>query len=236
MRHSNISVWLLLLATAIFVSTEVSAEGRRSVPTINADRAREAAREQVYWRERACPLSTLARDFLKSIYGQTNYKGLSAVQVVYGWRLRPDAWKDEPMILIHDAQLRQQLGIEGNYARFSELFDDTLGYRINSLGAELPERMRQIVRKSQAAIELDEKVGMIILLTEGQLVQPLPDSIAALPAWRLEAEILYNNTPVWAIILILLAAAGILLLISTRIKYTLTTKQQNNKTTKGKLK
>jgi len=182
----------------------------RSVPTINAEQAREAAREQVWWGGRVCTMATLANDFLESIYGRKNYKGLSAVQVVYGWHLRPDAWKDEAMIYIPDADLRRQLHIEGDYARFSELFDDTLGYRLNTVGSELPERMRQIVRDSQPVVELDEKVGLIIQLTQGRLIQPRPDSIAPLPSWRVEAEMLYAVTPVWAIALI---AACIAILI-----------------------
>ena len=163
MQHFKYSLlWLLLLA-----STTISA---RSIPTINADKAHEAARQQVVWRDRVCPLATLANDFLESIYGKTSYKGLSSVQVLYGWHLRPDVWKDEPMILISDTNLRSQLGIEGEYAKFSELFDDTLSYRLNTLGADLPEKMRQMVRESVPAIELDEKVGMIILLTQGKVV------------------------------------------------------------------
>jgi len=156
-------MWLLLLATATIAMG-------RSVPTINAQRACEAAREQVWWGGRVCTMATLANDFLESVYGKTSYKGLSAVQVVYGWRLRPDAWKDEAMIHIPDADLRRRLHIEGEYARFSELFDDTLGYRLNAVGSELPERMRQIVRESQPVVELDEKVGLIIQLTQGRLV------------------------------------------------------------------
>ncbi len=219
MRHSKQTLlWLLLLATAIIVSAgSLSAAERHSVPTINADRAHEAAREQVYWKERVCPLSTLATDFLQSVYGQSTYKGLSAVQVVYGWRLRPDAWKDEPMIQIHDSDLRRQLNIEGEYARFSDLFDDTLGYRLTQLGADLPERMRQMVRESQAAVELDEKVGLIILLTKGQLVQPVPAGKEPLSPWRVEAEILYNDLPGWALLL----AAALLILIIGVIRHTI---------------
>jgi hypothetical protein len=198
-------LWLLLLATATIATA-------RSIPTINAERAREAAHEQVWWNDRVCPLATLAHDFLESVYGQSTYKGLSAVQVVYGWRLRPDVWKDEAMIYIPDADLRRQLHIEGDYAKFSELFDDTLGYRLNTIGSELPERMRQIVRESQPVIELDEKVGLIIQLTQGRLIQPRPDSIAPLPSWRVEAEVLYAVTPVWAIALIVACIATLICL------------------------
>ena len=193
-------LWLLLQASAT-----ISA---RSIPTINEDYAHEAARQQVVWRGRACPLATLANDFLESIYGKTSYKGLSSVQVLYGWHLRPDVWKDEPMIFISDANLRSQLSIEGEYARFSELFDDTLGYRLNTLGADLPEKMRQMVRESVPAIELDEKVGMIILLTQGKLIVPRPETMAPLSSWRIEAEILYNEIPVYVFFVIIGVVCG----------------------------
>ena len=196
MRHSKRTLlWLLLLATATIATA-------RSIPTINAERAREAAHEQVWWDGRVCPLATLAHDFLESVYGKSTYKGLSAVQVVYGWRLRPDVWKDEPMIYVPDADLRRQLHLEGEYAKFSELFDDTLGYRLNTIGSELPERMQQIVRESQPVIELDEKVGLIIELTQGRLIQPRPDSIPPVSKWRIEAEMFYVDTPAWLMVLL----------------------------------
>jgi len=196
MRHSKRTLlWLLLLATATIATA-------RSIPTINAERAREAAHEQVWWDGRVCPLATLAHDFLESVYGKRTYKGLSAVQVVYGWRLRPDVWKDEPMIYVPYADLRRQLHLEGEYAKFSELFDDTLGYRLNTIGSELPERMQQLVRESQPVIELDEKVGLIIELTQGRLIQPRPDSIPPVSKWRIEAEIFYVDTPAWLMVLL----------------------------------
>ena len=161
----------------------------RSVPTVNAVRASEVAREQVVWNDRLCPFSTFACDFLQAVYGATSYKGLTAEQVVCGWLLRPDA------------SLRQQLHIAGEYARFSELFDDTLGYKLNTLGSDLPEPMRQLVRQSSAAVRLDEKVGDIILLTKGQLFRSRPADMEPLPAWRVEAEVCWNHTPGWAILL-----------------------------------
>ena len=198
---------LLLFLTFHFSLLTSSA---RSIQTINAEKAWEVAREQVIWQDRLCPFSTFALDFLKSVYGKSNYKGLSPEQVVYGWLLRPEVWKDEPMIHIPETDLQHQLNIEGEYAKFSELFDDTLGYKLNTLGSDLPERMRQMARESSAAISLDEKVGDIILLTRGQLFQPRPADMEPLPAWRVEGEILWNNTPSWAILLIVTAVVALL--------------------------
>ena len=198
---------LLLFLTFHFSLLTSSA---RSIQTINAEKAREVAREQVVWQDRLCPFSTFALDFLKSVYGKSNYKGLSPEQVVYGWLLRPEVWKDEPMIHVPETDLQRQLNIDGEYAKFSELFDDTLGYKLNTLGSDLPERMRQMARESSAAISLDEKVGDIILLTRGQLFQPRPADMEPLPAWRVEGEILWNNTPSWAILLIVTAVIALL--------------------------
>lgn len=184
--------YLLLLLSVALASCHSSSPSR-SIQTINAEKARKVAREQVIWNDRVCPFSTLALDFLESVYGKSSYKGLMPEQVVYGWLLRPEVWKDEPMILIPDANLRRQLNIEGKYAKFSELFDDTLGYRLNNLGSDLPPEMRQLVRESAPVVELDEKAGMIILLTQGRLIQPRPDSIPPLSKLRVELEVLYNK-------------------------------------------
>ena len=141
---------------------------------------------------------------LRSVYGENRYQGLSPEQVVCGWIMRPEVWKEEPMIRIPDANLREQLHIKGEYAKFAELFDDTLGYKLNTLGADLPERLRQMARETPAAVGLDEKVGEIILLTKGELFQPRPADMKPLPAWRVEVEIFWNNTP-WWVLLILIA-------------------------------
>ncbi len=203
MQHSKpLLSWLLLFAAAT-----ISA---RSIPTINADRASEAAREQVMWHGSLCTLSTMAQDFLQNVYGKSTYQGLSPVQVVYGWALRPDAWKEEPMILIPDEDLRRQLAIEGEYAKFSQLFDDTLGYRLNQIGTNLPAHMQKLVRESASVVELDEKVGLIILLTQGRLIQPRPDSIPPMGKLRIEAEIFYNEQPYILLLLLTLSVAIII--------------------------
>ena len=210
-------VWNLRFLVILFTIHYSSTAFSRSIPTINSEKAHEAARQQVVWNDRVCPLSTLALDFLESVYGKSTYKGLSPEQVVYGWLLRPDVWKDEPMIHIPDQDLRQRLAIDGEYASFAKLFDDTLGYRLNDIGANLPPRMQQLMKESPAVIELDEKVGMIILLTQGKLIQPRPDSIPPLSRWRVEAEILYNQLPITNIILSIALIFVILFVLRHRL-------------------
>ena len=210
---------IIIFNSQLSILTSSSARSIQAInAAINADKAKEVAREQVVWRGRLCPFSTFAHSFLQSVYGKSSYKGLSPEQVVYGWLLRPEVWKDEPLIHIPDADLRHQLHIEGEYARFSELFDDTLGYKLNSLGSDLPERMRPLVRETPAVVSLDEKVGDIILLTQGRLFQPRPADMPPLPSWRVEAEILWNVTPPWAVLLSMAVIAILAILLKKAIK------------------
>jgi hypothetical protein len=207
MNLKRLALLLYFTFSPFYFFTSVSA---RSIQTINADKAREVAREQVVWKGRLCPFSTFALDFLESVYGRSSYKSLSPEQVVYGWLLRPEVWKDEPMIHIPDANLRQQLNISGEYAKFSELFDDTLGYKLNTIDSDLPERLRQLAREAPAAVSLDEKVGEIILLTKGELIQPRPADLEPLPSWRIDLEILWNNTPSWVFLILIVIVIAII--------------------------
>ena len=60
----------------------------------------------------------------------------------------------------------------------------------------------------------DEKVGEIILLTKGELFHPRPSDMQPLPAWRVEAEILWNNTPYWVFLILIVVAIAIGLVAS----------------------
>ena len=181
LSQSRTVLMVVLLMSAIAVRA-------RSVPTISQEKAEQAARMQIIYNDRVAPLSTLAHDFLQKVYGRSSYKGLSPEQVIYGWLSRPDAWKQEPMIKIKDARLRQQLGIEGQYATFSELFDGD-DYRL------MPLIEANGNRPDKAMTELDEKVGLIVMLTEGQLIVPRPTDVAPLSEAKVTAEILYNTIP-----------------------------------------
>ena len=159
----------------------------RSIPTINADEAQRAARMQVIYNDRVAPLSTLAHDFLNKLYGKSTYQGLSAEQVVYGWLARPDVWKAEPMIRVKDQQLQRKLGVSSEYISLNQLFNEE-SYKLNSI-------LEEGQQPTKAMRELDEKVGLILMLTEGQLIKPLPQGMPPLSDTRIEAEICYNQIP-----------------------------------------
>ncbi len=172
-------------ATFMFLATAGLTMQARSVPTISTARAEQLETMPVVYNGRVAPFNTVARDFLLKLYGRDTYKGLSPEQVVYGWLQRPDAWKDEPMLLVKDRRLRQQLGLNTQYARLADLFDEMGQYRLLQLSPDS--------KKSKAVRELDEKVGIILMLTEGTLVRPARG--VAIDHNRFSAEVFYNRIP-----------------------------------------
>ncbi len=174
------------------------------IPTINAEKAKKVARYQVVYNDRVTPLNTVAIDFLQKIYGRHSYKGLSAEQVLYGWIARPEVWKSQHFIQIKHAPLRKRLGIKNKYAAMEELFSADGKYKLMPMVHE--EQKHDAMGK--AIRELDEKAGLILMLTSNTLFTPIAPSSPHLSDARVEAEIVYNKIPATKILFIVNLAMG----------------------------
>lgn len=186
-------VFLILL----FFMAVNTLSARHSLPAFSREKADSLAMKQVVYNDRVAPFNTLARDFVLKIYGEDTYGGLSPEQVVSGWLLRPDAWQNEPMILIKNKELREVLGIEGKYARLTDLFqgDEYILNRYWNGGDNMVVKPNDAFQKAIA--ETDEKVGLIMMLQNGTLIKPLPKdgSVEPLDDLHIKAEIFYNRIP-----------------------------------------
>ena len=185
-----------LAGVLLCVAVGAGAQGR-SLPVLPRDRADSLARVQVVYRDRVAPFNTLARDFVLKLTGKPAYGNLTPEQVVSGWLLRPEVWKDEPMIRIKNESLRRLLGLSGSRASLSDLFNGQ-EYRLQGLARQAsPRPGREQAALEKALVEVDEKVGLILMLCNGTLVRPLPadGSVPALSPARVEAELLYNRVP-----------------------------------------
>ena len=201
-------LFCLLLWVGLGGNGQAREVGGGLLPVLNRQQADSLARCQVVYADRVAPLNTLARDFVQKLYGRPAYKGLSAEQVLGGWLLYPEAWSREPMIEVKDARLRRLLGLETPYARLSDLFDGA-HYRLRDYwqGGRGTD-----TRLSKAVLEVDEKVGLLLMLRDGLLLRPLPDdgSVEPLSACRVEAELLYNRLPFVRVLFMANLAAGLL--------------------------
>lgn len=164
------------------------------VSAVQREQAEAMKSRQVIYNDRIAPLNTLARDFCQKITGQHSFGGLTAEQVLLSWALCPEQWKDVKMIKVKSPALCRRLGVEGEYVSFQDLFAADGTYR---LLAVLNDERGTHSKLEKAAIETDEKVGLILMLTQGSLIRPLPDdgSVPPLSATKVQAELLYNAIP-----------------------------------------
>ncbi len=159
------------------------------------------ARRQVLYKGRIAPLDTQARDFLKKLSGRDNYNGMRAVEVMTEWQSNPKRWHTEPVIKIKDRALREKLGIKGEHASLSQLYDENREYKLQKILEETKADGRQQT-KAKAIFETDEKVAMILMLLGGTFINELPGdgSIKPLSPAAVTTEIIYNSLPITKIL------------------------------------
>ena len=189
-------VALLLGGTAQKTYASTKQNDVKKIPVVAREEAQDLQRQQVIYQNRVVPFNTVATDFVKKLYGKSNYKGLMPEQVLGGWSMAPEIWRNEKMIKIKSAELRELLGIEGSYCSLSDLFDQNGKYRLQEVWDKV--RHQQGGGKLGKSItETDEKVGIILMLQQNTLMKPLPtdESVAALSDTKIEAELVYNKVP-----------------------------------------
>lgn len=167
------------------------------VPVISTEDALKLQRKQVVYQNRIVPFNTVATDFVKKLYGKANYKGLLPEQVIGGWSIAPEKWRNEKIIKIKSDQLRTELGLTGNYCSLDDLFEQDGKYKLQALWFR--EQATKGTSKLEKAInEVDEKVGIILMLSNNTLMTPLPTdgSVTPLPETKISAELLYNKLPI----------------------------------------
>jgi len=207
------------LCLLLILPTQIKAENSQKIkpiwPKIYAD---SAASVQVIYHDRIVPFNTLARDFTAKLYGKPTYKGLTAEQVVGSWLLFPDVWKNEPMIQIKSDELRNYLGISGKFARYTDFFDEQGEYRLRQLWQQFKAeagRGEQPSALQKAVTQADEKVALITMLQQHELIKPLPtdSNVKPLSDAKIKAELLYNKIPFSKILFMANLTVGFLVLI-----------------------
>ena len=212
--RSSLLVALIALATTAF------AQGTKKLPIVPLEEAEEKVGMQVIYHDRVVPLNTLARDFVKKLYGKDSFSGLTPEQILLSWQRHPEEWAYVPAIKIKSAGLRAALGIEGKYARMVDLFefDKMTTYRLKPYIRDFsaPTDIKPSPLQ-KAAIETDEKVALVMMLQNGTLIRPLPTdgSVEPLSKEKLQAELLYNRIPFTKILFMFNLTMGILILAAS---------------------
>lgn len=196
----------------------------RPVSVLARQDAEKLKMRQVIYHDRVAPFHTLARDFVIKLSGKPSYHGLTPEQVVASWLLYPEEWQHEPMFRVRSERLRQELELKSEYAALVDLFDGKT-YRLEGLLQRLQDEMRNTHEKGwlenhrakkleKEVLELDEKVGMVLMLQKGTFIRPLPEdgSVTPLSPLRIRAEIFYHAVPFTKVLFMANLSLGLLAL------------------------
>lgn len=219
LRHPLLRKGTLVLG--LLFTLNVQNLSARELPAFNRSKADSLATKQIIYNDRVAPFNTMALDFMRKLYGSDTYHGLSAEQVVTGWLFRPEVWQDEPMILVKSQQLRSLLHIEGKYASLSNFFANGT-YVLNQYWkGDDTGNVRSNDPLQKTIAEVDEKVGLIMMLQKGTLFRPLPKdhSVARLSPLRVKAELLYNRIPFVKILFMLSLTLGLVAFGRLMVRY-----------------
>lgn len=189
-----------------FMCVSTFSANASSIKGVPLNDANQMSRRQVLYNGRIAPFNTLAVDFVKKITGNTTYAGLSSEQVVASWVLYPESWAKQPFILVESESLQQKLGANSKYLSYDQFFTTDGEYRLKKIHEESQDCYNRDI------LEVDEKVELIFMLINNQLIKPLPNDVPPLSDLRIEAEIMYNSIPFAKIYFMLTLTIAILFL------------------------
>ncbi|MBQ8866241.1 MAG: cytochrome c biogenesis protein CcsA [Bacteroidaceae bacterium] len=208
------------ICVSLFMGTTSFAQETKKLSIISVEEAQEKREMQVIYHDRVVPLNTLARDFVRKLYGKDSFSGLTPEQILLSWQRFPDEWAYVPAIRIKSGELRAKLGIEGEYARMIDLFeyDKLTTYKLRHIMREASVAADESGKPSplqKAVTETDEKVALVMMLQNGTLVRPLPTdgSVEPLGEAELKAELLYNRIPFTKILFMFNLTMGMVFLL-----------------------
>ena len=143
---------------------------------ISSEHAAEFGKLLIQNKEgRIVPVNTVSNQTLVKIYKKNRFDGLSADQVFLGMLANPIHWQSRSMIKVGDPALQSVLGIHGNYAKYTDFFDEKGQYKFK-------DQMPQVYAKKPALrnmydkelIYVDERVNVCYMVYNGSFLRVFP--------------------------------------------------------------
>ncbi len=141
--------------------------------------AQEAAAFGKIWvlgsEGRVKPVSTLAQEMIRKVFGENRYDGLSPEQLWLSMLIDPDQWANTSMIEVKNKEIASTFRIEGNKASFNDFFKDDeylMGDLVNEAYLKKPSQRNGL---DKAIIKLDENLNILYLSLSGELLRIFPD-------------------------------------------------------------
>jgi len=126
---------------------------------------------------RTKPVHTVASEILRKLTRKGEFEGLKPEQVLLSMMTYPKFWQHKEMIKVSHPELKNMLGIEGNFVSMNSMFDDKYQYILS-------EKVEEINRKKAGdrskldkdILAVDERVNIAYLVYSGRVLRLFPDA------------------------------------------------------------
>jgi cytochrome c-type biogenesis protein CcsB len=202
LKHPLLKQMTVMLILFILLRSNLSAQERsfnRDSLVITEKHVKSIEQLWTMHNNRICPIQTLANDFTIKITGQKHFKGFSSMQFLFGWYVFPDKWQLVPIIQVKNPVIISSLNIKNDKAAFADFFTIDGKYKLQpllSINKNLTEKTDPLRKE---VLELNEKIGLIIMMQSGDLLRIFPYNDKSgthwfSPADSLPVDVPYNNS------------------------------------------
>lgn len=150
----------------------LSANANDELPTIDKDIAHRLGTINVLHNNRICPLNTVATDFVIKLTGSASWNGYSADEIFTSWMIYYSPWEEQKIIRIKSRDVQQLLGIDNQWASYSDFVDAYHEYKLRSAIDDARKGEGHISMKE--LMEADEKFHVVEMFYNGQLLKMFP--------------------------------------------------------------
>jgi len=125
------------------------------------------------------PIDTISTEVLNKVYRKSNFRGMSANQVILSMMASPGEWQVQPMIHVFHPELKKLIGLDKNQkkATFNDFFETggKHSYKLQKYAEEANRKKPALRNKfDKDIIKVDERVNICYYVYTGEIFKMIP--------------------------------------------------------------
>ncbi len=138
---------------------------------------------------RFAPVQTLAVDLMHKISKRENFtiegKGkMNALQVFIDMMAEPQYWQQQKIIYIPQKAIREIVGINTEYASFTDFFDDKQNYKLDSyISLAFQKKQTEKNKFDKEILKVDERLNIFYMILNGSILKIFPEQNSKNNKW-----------------------------------------------------
>ena len=172
-----------IVKSSVVILLLFSSVGSRaaSVQTVDRDIAARLGTINVLYNNRICPLNTVATDFVVKLSGSASWNGYTADEIFASWMIFYSPWEQQKIIRVKDRSVQQLLGISGQWASYSDFWDEYHDYKLKAALEKV--RKGEDKQNRKALLMADEKFHVVEMFYHGQMIRMFPYELDGQVNW-----------------------------------------------------